>query len=365
MEKRISIETIYNLMKEVFIGCGVPREDAVMCADVLIASDLRGIKSHGSGRLKMYYDRFKCHILNPVTKIDIIRDMPATALWDGNHGMGHVVGKKAMQTAIDKAKKYGIGAVAVRNSTHYGIAGYYATMAAQQNMIGITYTNARPSIAPLFGITPMLGTNPIAFAAPSDMEYDFVYDAATSITQRGKIEVLERANVPTPAGWVIDNEGKTSTDTPQILKDLISKKAALVALGGSEEEGGGHKGYGLAMMVEILCAALQEGKYLQDLSGFDDCGNPVTHNLGHYFQAINIEAFTNIDSFRKITGDIMRQMQNSQVRPDKDRIFVAGEKEFYLEKDVRKNGVPVNEALYNNLQTMIRELNLDFELTEM
>ena len=362
MIRKIKIEKIYSLMQAVFTGCGVPEDDAKICADVLITSDLRGIKSHGSGRLKMYYDRFKDGILFPETKIDVIRDMAAISVWDGNHGMGHVVGHKAMKTAIEKAKKYGIGAVAVRNSTHYGIAGYYALMAAKENMIGLSYTNARPSICPLFGITPMLGTNPIAFGAPSDLEYPFVYDAATSITQRGKIEVLDRANKPTPEGWVMDYKGETSTDTKQILKDLIAKKAALLALGGKEEETGGHKGYGLAMMVEIMSAALQSGKYLGDLSGFDEDGKPVTHNLGHYFQAINIEAFTDVEDFKKITGDIMRQMQNSALRPDKNRIWVAGEKEFDIEKEVRANGVEVNDALYRNMQIMIEELGLDFEI---
>lgn len=362
MERRIKIEKIYELMLEVFKGCGVPEEDARICSDVLIESDLRGIRSHGSGRLKMYYDRFKAGILQPVTKIDVLRDFAAVSVWDGNHGMGHVVGYKAMQTAINKARKYGTGIVTVRNSTHYGIAGYYAMMAAKENMIGITYTNARPSIAPLFGVSPMLGTNPIAFAAPTDLGYDFVYDAATSITQRGKIEVLDRAEQRTPEGWVINNEGKTSTDTQQILKDLIAKRAALVALGGIEEESGGHKGYGLAMMVEILCAALQKGSYLGELSGFNEAGEQVTHNLGHYFQAINIEAFTEIGSFKKITGDIIRQIQNSRVRPDKDKIWVAGEKEYHLEREVREKGVPVNDNLYKNIRTMISELKLKIEI---
>ncbi len=362
MIRKIKVETMLSLMQAVLKGCGVPEDDARIVADVLITSDLRGIESHGAGRLKMYYDRFKDGILFPETKIDVIRDMAAIGVWDGNHGMGHVVGYRAMQTAIAKAKKYGIGCIAVRNSTHYGIAGYYSLMAAKENMIGLSYTNARPSISPLFGVTPMLGTNPIAFAAPSDLEYPFVYDAATSITQRGKIEVLDRANKPTPEGWVINYKGETSTDTKQILVDLVNKKAALVGVGGIEEETGGHKGYGLAMMVEILSAALQNGKYLEDLSGYDENGKPVTHNLGHYFQAINIEAFTDPAEFKKIVGDIMRQMQNSTLRPGKERIWVAGEKEYYIEKEVRVEGISVNEALYKNLNIMIEELGLDFKI---
>ena len=359
--KRIAVEKIYDLMQKVFIGMGVPPEEAKISADVLISSDLRGIESHGVGRLKMYYDRIKVGIQKAETKIDVIKDMGAIAVWDGNHGMGHVIAERAMQNAIDKAKKFGIGCVTVRNSTHYGIAGYYPLMAVKQNMIGVSYTNARPSIAALFGVMPMLGTNPIAFGAPSDMEYPFLYDAATSISQRGKIEVLGRANKPTPEGWAIDQKGQICTDTKKLLVDLVNKDAAMVGLGGLEEHTGGHKGYGLAMMVEILSAALQSGSYLGDVSGFKD-GEQVPHCLGHYFQAIDISAFTEVDEFKKITGDIMRQMQDSPKRPDKDRIYVAGEKEYYIELDVRKNGIEVNDALEKNLKIMISELKLDFEI---
>lgn len=359
--KRIAVDKIYELMQKVFIGLGVPPHEAKMCADVLIASDLRGIESHGVGRLKMYYDRIKIGIQKPITKIDVIKDKGAIAVWDGNHGMGHVVSVKAMEKAMEKAKEFGIGCVTVRNSTHYGIAGYYPLMAAENDMIGISYTNARPSIAPLFGLTPMLGTNPIAFGAPSDLEYPFLYDAATSISQRGKIEVLGRAGKPTPEGWAIDDKGEVCTDTDKLLVDLVQKNAAMIGLGGLEEDTGGHKGYGLAVMVEILSAALQNGKYLGDVSGWKD-GKQVPHCLGHYFQAIDISSFTEIDSFKKITGDILRRMQNAKKRPGKDRIWVAGEKEFYIEKDIRKNGVPVNPALEKNIHTMIDELGINITI---
>ena len=355
--KRIAVEKIYDLMQKVFIGLGVPAEEAKICADVLIESDLRGIESHGSGRLKMYYDRIKVGIQKPVTKIDIVKDKGAIAVWDGNHGMGQVVSVKHMKKGMEKAKDFGIGCVTVRNSTHYGIAGYYPLMAVKENMIGISYTNARPSIAPLFGLTPMLGTNPIAFGAPSDLPYPFLFDAATSISQRGKIEVLGRANKPTPEGWAIDDKGDVCTDTDKLLVDLVQKDAAMIGLGGLEEDTGGHKGYGLAVMVEILSAALQSGKYLGDVSGWKD-GEQVPHCLGHYFQAIDISAFTEIDSFKKITGDIMRRMQNAKKRPGKERIWVAGEKEYHIEKEIREKGVPVNPALEKNLKIMIDELGL-------
>ena len=255
----IPVETLRRFTEDVFINLDVPEEEAKICADVLISSDLRGIDSHGVGRLKMYYDRIKAGIQFPETHLQVLKETAATAALDGGHGMGHVIGYRSMEMAIKKAKEYGLGAVAVRNSTHYGIAGYYVLMAAKENMMGVTVTNARPSIAPTFGVEPMLGTNPVTFGAPSDMEFPFVIDCATSISQRGKIEYLDRAEQPTPEGWAIDQEGKPHTDTKQLLKDLVARTAALLALGGAGETLGGHKGYGYATMVEILSASLQGG----------------------------------------------------------------------------------------------------------
>ncbi|MDX1798954.1 MAG: Ldh family oxidoreductase, partial [Candidatus Lokiarchaeia archaeon] len=183
----IDSKILESFMRDVFIGLGVPKEDAEIIADVLITSDLRGIESHGIQRCKMYYDRIKQGIYESKTKIDIIKEGSTTALLDGNCGMGHVIAYKAMKMAIEKAKKYGLGAVAVRNSTHFGIAGYYSLMAIKEGMIGITVTNARPSIPPTFGCEPMLGTNPLTVAAPTDEEFPFVLDCATSIIQRGKV----------------------------------------------------------------------------------------------------------------------------------------------------------------------------------
>jgi len=204
---RVPVDMIHSFMIDVFTALGVPDDDAKTCAEVLIASDLRGIESHGAGRLKMYYDRIKQGILSPTTQFEVVKETETTALIDGHNGMGHVISVRAMQMAIDKAKQYGMGSAAVRESTHFGIDGYYSLMAVKQGMIGMAFTNARPSMAPTFGIDPLLGTNPIAFGAPSDEEFPFLYDAATSITQRGKIELLDRAEKPTPAGWVIGYQG--------------------------------------------------------------------------------------------------------------------------------------------------------------
>ncbi len=358
MVEKYPVETIYNFMVSVFIELGVPKNDATVCADVLIESDLRGITSHGIGRLKIYYDRIRDGIQKPITKIDIVRDKSAIAVLDGNHGMGHVIGSKAMQMAINKAKEYGIGNVVVKNSTHFGIAGYYSTIAAKKDMIGMAFTNARPAIAPIFGVTPMLGTNPIAFGAPTDMDYPFLFDAATSITQRGKIEVLDRAGKDTPREWAIDEKGEPHTNTKQLLRDLLDKKASMVPLGGRKEQTGGHKGYSLAVIVEILSSALQNGNYMHQLSGWNG-DKRVPHRLGHCFVAIDIESFTDINSFKEITGSILRELKNSELSPDQEHIYVAGEKEYLNRKRVKDEGVPINKSLREDLITMRDELGIE------
>lgn len=225
-------DVAHRFMVQVFEGLGTPAEEARICADMLIASDLQGIESHGIGRLKYYYDRIKAGVQSVKTEIEVVKETETTAVIDGHHGMGHGIAYRSMRLAMDKARRYGLGAVAVRNSTHFGIAGYYARMAAQEGMMGLAVTNARPSVAPTFSAEPMLGTNPIAFAAPSDMEYPFCFDGATSIRQPGKIEVAARAEKAVPEGWVVDAEGRPLTDPVRILEDLSQARAALLPLGG-------------------------------------------------------------------------------------------------------------------------------------
>lgn len=347
-------------MKDVFMKVGVPEEDAEICADVLMESDRRGIESHGVNRFKpIYIDRIKLGIQNPITNFEIIKETPTTAVIDGHDGMGHVIGKKSMQMAIDKAKKYGLGMVAVRNSTHYGIAGYYSIMAANAGMIGITGTNARPSIAPTFGVENMLGTNPLTIGFPTDEEFPFVLDCATSITQRGKLEYYSKLGMPTPEGMVIGRDGKAKTDTDQILKELVTGEAALAPLGGIGEELGGYKGYGYATVVEVLSAALQAGSFLKMLTGKKD-GKNVPYRLGHFFLAIDTEAFLGLEQFKKTAGDIMRALRNSQKAPDQERIYVAGEKEYEVWLQRKDSGVPINDAVQKEFMELRDEFNLDY-----
>lgn len=355
----IGFDIMERFMVDVFKGVGVPEEDARICAEVLITSDKRGIDSHGIGRLKpVYYDRIKEGIQHPVTDIEIVREGFTTAVIDGHDGMGMVIAKKAMGMAIGKAQKYGMGMVAVRNSTHYGIAGYYALMAASAGMIGITGTNARPSIAPTFGVENMLGTNPLTFGMPTDEEFPFVLDCATSITQRGKIEVYDRLGKKLPEGWVIGVDGKAQTDSHQVLIDLVKGTAALVPLGGIGEDLAGYKGYGYATVVEILSAALQGGSFLKGLLGFSPDGKPQPYHLGHFFMAVNISEFTELAAFKKTTGDILRSLRASQKSPGQERIYTAGEKEYLAWLNRKDRGVPVNKPLQDNIRQLVKELKL-------
>jgi len=354
----VPVNVVQDFIMDVFQRLGVPEDDARICVSVLIASDLRGIESHGVGRLKYYYDRIKAGVQFVRTEIEIVKETETTALADGHHGMGHVIAYRSMRLAMDKARRYGLGAVAVRNSTHFGIAGYYPLMAAKEGMMGLTVTNARPAIAPTLGSEPMLGTNPIAFAAPSDMPYPFCFDGATSITQRGKIEVLARAEKPVPEGWVINAQGNPVTDPHQILKDLGKEAAALLPLGGAGELFAGYKGYDLATMVEVLSASLCGGVFMKDLLGFAGDGSRRPYMLGHFFLALDIEHFIPLKISRRITGQIMRALQDSRKAPGQDRIYVAGEKEYEMEQVIRQRGIPINHNLRRELQIMRHELNI-------
>jgi LDH2 family malate/lactate/ureidoglycolate dehydrogenase len=306
----------------------------------------------------IYYDRVKAGILSPTTDFEIVKEGPTTAVIDGHDGMGLVVAPRAMQMAIDKARQYGLGMTVVRNSSHYGIAGYYALMASNQGMIGITGTNARPSIAPTFSVENMLGTNPLTIGLPSDEPFPFVIDCATSVSQRGKIEVYDREGKEIPEGWVIDSQGQTRTDTHQILKDLVDGTAALTPLGGLGEDHGGYKGYGYAAAVEILSAALQGGSFLKALIGRDEEGNLRPYHLGHFFLAIDIGAFTALKSFEATTGQILRSLRTSKKAPGASKIYTAGEKEYLAWQERKGRGVPVGSALQRDMVAMRDELGL-------
>ena len=352
-------ETITNFVTDAFVGYGIPREDAEICTDVLLESDKRGIESHGVNRFKpIYLDRIKDGIQNPVTNFEIIKETPTTAVVDGHDGMGQVIGYKSMRMAIDKAKEYGMGMVVVRNSCHYGIAGYYASMASKEGCIGITGTNARPSVAPTFGVEGMFGTNPLTIGIPTDEPFDFLIDCATSITQNGKIEYYERIKKDVLPGTIIGLDGEpVEGDAGAALKMIRNGTAALTTLGGIGEALGGYKGYGYAMAIELLSAALQDGNYGKALDGKDADGNKVPYHLGHFFIAIDTDHFLGEDVCRKKAGEIIRTVRASKKAPGAERIYTAGEKE-YLVRLARKDGVPINESVQKEMVQIRDELKL-------
>jgi LDH2 family malate/lactate/ureidoglycolate dehydrogenase len=355
---KVPVDTLVDFMLDALTTMGTTTEDARIIADVIITSDLWGIRSHGIAHLKMYHERIKNGLQLPATKWEVVKDAQATAVIDGGNGMGMVVGYNAMKLAIEKARQYGLGAVAVRNSSHYGVAGYYPLMAAKEGLVGLSVTNAHPSIAPTFGIKPMLGTNPIAVAAPTDEPFPYMFDAATSVAPRGKIEIAKRANKPIPEGWVINQEGKSATDPSNMIKEMDLGNVALLPVGGMGDLFGGHKGYGLATMVEIFSAAFQDGTYLWGLTDTDADGNPQFLRIGHFFLAIDVEHFIPLETFKKITGNMMRELRSSPVAPDQSRVYTAGEKEYYNTQRVEEDGVEIPPGVQKGLKELQAELNL-------
>ena len=346
----VSWELMDSFMTDVFVACGVPREDAKICTDVLLESDRRGIESHGCNRFKpIYIDRMDNGTLLPVTKLEILKETPTTLVMDAHDGMGMVASYHMMKALIEKAKKYGMAGGAVRNSTHYGIAGYWTGMASDEGLVGITGTNARPSIAPTYGVENMLGTNPLTFSLPTDEEFPFCIDCATATMQRGKIEYYARQGKDTPPGMVIASDGTYMTDSNEILKALVAGEASLTPLGGAGDEMCGYKGYGYAAVVEILSAALTGGSFMKGLCGRDADGNPSMYHLGHFFFVVDPEAFMGLDTFRKTAGDICRALRASKKAPGQDRIYTAGEKEYEAWLERKDKGVPVGEAVQKEL----------------
>ncbi len=348
-------KTITEFVTEAFTRYGVPEDEAKICADVLLESDRRGIESHGVNRFKpIYLDRIRAGVQKAVTNYEILKETPTTAVVDGHDGMGQVIGYKSMEMAIRKAKEYGMGMVVARNSCHYGIAGYYTSMATRAGCIGMTGTNARPSVAPTWGVEGMFGTNPFTLGVPTDEPFDFNFDCATSITQNGKFEYYERIGEDVHPGTVIGDDGEPVTgDAGVALKRIRQGTAALVTVGGIGEALGGYKGYGFAMFVEFLSSVLQDGYYGKQLNGVDENGEKCSPRLGHFFIAIDTDHFLGEALCRKKAGDIIREIRASRRMPGAERIYTAGEKEYEI-RLARKDGVPINESVQKELD-FVRE----------
>jgi LDH2 family malate/lactate/ureidoglycolate dehydrogenase len=347
-------KALRSFCEQVLTTLGVPKADAQIVTDVLVVADLRGIASHGVARLGRYVTGLKKGFMKPTDQSRVVKETKATALVDGGQSLGQVVGKRGMDLAIKKARDTAIGVVTVRNSNHYGIAGYYTLMALDHNLIGVSMTNASALVVPTFGRTAILGTNPISLAAPAMKEKAFVLDMATSTVPRGKVEVYNRLGKPMPHGWAVDETGRSSTDPKRVLDALANRLGGgLLPLGGEGEELGGHKGYGLALMVDVLCGVLSGGA-----TGLQLYANDERPDVGHFFMALDPGAFRPLDEFRRDMDRLARELKDSPKAHGQDRIYVHGEKSFARMEKYREEGIPLDPKVVENLKKIGIELGV-------
>jgi LDH2 family malate/lactate/ureidoglycolate dehydrogenase len=343
---------------DVFKHFGVPDAEAKLAADVLIKSDLRGIDSHGVARLHTYFEMLELGRINPKPNIKIIREKASVASVDGDNGLGLVVGPKANEIAMDKAEQHGSGWVSVCNTNHFGIAGYYPLQALKRDLIGWAMTNSTKLVAPLWGAERMLGTNPIAIAFPGYKEPPIVVDMATSAVAYGKIEIALRKKEPVPKGWVVDKEGR-HTVNPQ---DMIDGGAQLPL--GSEREMGGHKGYGLASMVDILCCVLSGANWGPFAPPFalrqEIPERSVGKGIGHFFGAMQIDGFIDKDEFKKQIDDWIQVFRNTKPAPGTNGPLIPGDPEREAEAIRSKEGIPLLKSVVDDLLDISRKTGIPF-----
>ncbi len=347
---RVNHEKLQSLLTRIFARFGLREEDAAVCADVLVLADLRGVDSHGvSNAVKnIYVPALKDGRINPKPTVRVVKENATTAVVDGDKGMGMIAGVYSMNLAIKKARETGVGMVTTTNSKHYGMAGYYAMMALPHDMIGWSMTNSGPSVVPLWGREAMLGTNPIAIAAPTKNEVPFVFDVATSTVAAQKVAVAGILGVQIPEGWAVDKEG-TPTTNP-----LAARESRMLLPLGATREQGGHKGYGLAVIVDIFCGILSGAGYSKELT--------ERQQVGHFFGAFDIGAFRQLDEFKEHMDKMVRALGATPTTEGHDRVYVAGEPDYESEVERRKNGIPLHKDVVAYLRDLAREMDVDPDL---
>jgi LDH2 family malate/lactate/ureidoglycolate dehydrogenase len=342
---------------KVFLHFGVPEEDANQAADVLSKADLRGIDSHGVARLRTYVDMFEIGRINPKPRLKIIRERKSVATIDGDSGLGLVVGPKANLIAMDKAAEFGSGWVSVCNTNHYGIASYYSLQALQRDMIGWSMTNSSRIVVPLWGAERRLGTNPIAIAFPGFKNPPIVIDLATSVVAFGKIEIAKRAGKTVPEGWMIDETGNISIDPDDVYK------GGLLPLG-STREMGGHKGYALSAMVDILSCVLSGanwGPFAPPFALFEDAPKEsVGKGIGHFFGAMDINGFEEVDVFKKRIDHWIEVFRQTKPAPGQEAVLIPGDPEYEAEKIRTKEGIPIIRPVVNDLKAVGEMTGVEF-----
>lgn len=352
-------ERLKEFTARVFESFGVPSADAAVAAEVLSVSDLRGIDSHGVARLSTYYGLLKVGRLNPKPNLTIVRQTPSTATVDGDNGLGLVIAPKANEIAMDKADQVGTGWVAVRNTNHYGIAGWYVLKALERDQIGWCMTNTSRITAPLWGTERMLGTNPLAIAFPGKEEPPIVIDMATTAAAFGKIEIAVRRGESIPDGWAIDRDGQITTDP---LK--MTDGGAMLPLG-STRELGGHKGYCLGAMVDILSGPLSGANWGPFTPAFalthPDVMKPVGRGIGHFLGAMKIEAFIDVDEFKAQIDEWIRVFRKTKPAPGTNGPLIPGDPEREAEAIRSREGIPLLKPVVDELRRISRETQIPFE----
>ena len=347
--KHLPYEKVLNFCHKAFAGYGFTEEESRQITEVLLDADLSGIESHGIQRLIRYHKEITAGLVKVNNSIQIVKETPISATINANDAMGQLVGIKAMDLAIEKAKSTGIGMVAVRDSNHYGIAGFYTRRAAEQGLIGICMTNTEAIMVPTFGKQAMLGTNPIAFSMPAS-PIPFTFDAATTVVPRGKLEVYAKRDGLIRDGWALDENGNPSTDAPRVLNNIISKTGGgILPLGGAGEETSGYKGYGFAMLCEICTAILSGGTTSNYIYK-----TPGRANIAHFFMAVDHSVFGEPEELEAALSRYMEELRQSNKADGQDRIYTHGEKEFLARERVIREGIPVNEKTYSEMK-MIAE----------
>jgi L-2-hydroxycarboxylate dehydrogenase (NAD+) len=357
--ERVSAETLKSFCTEALERLNVPHEDAQVVAKVLVEADLRGIDSHGVARMSRYVTGIQQGMMRPNAKPKTVHETDVSATIDGNAGLGQPTSYRAMQLAIAKARKHHLGFVGVRNSNHFGIAGFYAMMALTEDMIGICTTNSEVLVVPTFARNAILGTNPIAIAIPANKERPFVLDMSTATVTRGKLEVYARLEKTMPLNWATDENGIATDDPNRVLQNIMKRAGGgLLPLGGSTEDSGGHKGYGLALAVEIFSAVLSGAFYANMVYPKDANGKPLPSGIGHFFGAMRIDAFRPKDEFKRDMDDLIRRLKEAPKAKGADRIYIHGEKEFEQAEQLAKSGIPLNAKVLEDLRGIAKQLDM-------
>ncbi len=342
---KVDYEEAKTFCEHVFAGYGFSEEESRQITDVLLAADLSGIESHGLQRLIRYHHEITDGMVKLDAKPEIVKETPLSALIEGNDAMGQTLSASAMKLAIEKAKKTGVGIVAVRNGNHYGIAGYYAKMAAAEGLIGVCMTNTQAIMVPTFGKQAVLGTNPIAFAMPAE-PVPFCFDSATTVVPRGKLEVYAKKDGCIRPGWAVDENGHESTDAARVLANIIGDKGGgILPLGGVGEETSGYKGYGFGLICEICTAILSGGTTSNHIYH-----TPHRSNICHFFMAIDYGMFGDKAEIEAHLSKLLQELRDSEKAEGQDRIYTHGEKELIARERVLAGGIPVQEKTYAEMK---------------